>query len=132
MCKTKFWCSEICLCFTVLFYKFRTKHNVIRFDCLYSYINDCVFDIRNGVLRRSVRYKKRRKPTKAGSKDRSYRQGHNYEDFQDYMKEHPDTNVVEMDCVVSFLRKLMRKLHKVLLEGTIERMKGGRTEWKML
>ena len=66
---------------------------------LYSYINDCVFDIRNGDLRRSVRYKKRRKPTKAGSKDRSYRQGHNYEDFQDYMKEHPDTNVVEMDCV---------------------------------
>ena len=37
--------------------------------------------------------------TKAGSKDRSYRQGHNYEDFQDYIKEHPDTNVVEMDCV---------------------------------
>ena len=36
---------------------------------LYSYINDCVFDIRNGDLRRSVRYKKRRKPTKAGSKD---------------------------------------------------------------
>ena len=30
---------------------------------LYSYINDCVFDIRNGDLRRSVRYKKRRKPT---------------------------------------------------------------------
>ena len=44
-------------------------------------------------------YKKRRKPTKVGSKDRSYRQGHNYEDFQDYIKEHPDTNVVEMDCV---------------------------------
>lgn len=46
-----------------------------------------------------MRYKKRRKPTKAGQKIRSYRQGHNYEDFQDYMKEHPDTNVVEMDCV---------------------------------
>lgn len=66
---------------------------------LYSYINDCVFDIRNGDLRRSVRYKKRRKPMKARSKDRSYRQGHNYEDFQDYIKEHPDTNVVEMYCV---------------------------------
>ena len=34
---------------------------------LYSYINDCIFDIRNGDLRRSVRYKKRKKPTKAGS-----------------------------------------------------------------
>ena len=31
--------------------------------------------------------------------DRSYRQGHNYEDFQNYLKDHPDTNVVEMDCV---------------------------------
>ena len=29
---------------------------------LYSYINDCVFDVRNGDLRRSVRYKKRKKP----------------------------------------------------------------------
>ena len=33
-CKTKFWCSEICLCFTILFYKFWTKHNIIRCDCL--------------------------------------------------------------------------------------------------
>ena len=66
---------------------------------LYSYINDCVFDVRNGDLRRSVRYKKRKKPTQTSSKDRSYRQGHNYEDFRQYMKEHPDINVVEMDCV---------------------------------
>ena len=66
---------------------------------LYSYINDCVFEVRNGDLRRAVRYKKRRKPTQASAKDHSYRQGHNYEDFQKYMKDHPDTNVVEMDCV---------------------------------
>lgn len=48
---------------------------------LYSYINDCVFDVRNGDLRRSVRYKKRKKPTQTSAKDRSYRQGHNYEKF---------------------------------------------------
>lgn len=66
---------------------------------LYSYINDCVFDVRNGDLRRSVRYKKRKKPTQTSAKDRSYRQGHNYENFQNYMKDHPDINVVEMDCV---------------------------------
>ena len=66
---------------------------------LYSYINDCVFDVRNGDLRRSVRYKKRKKPTQISAKDRSYRQGHNYEDFQNYIKDHPDINVVEMDCV---------------------------------
>lgn len=66
---------------------------------LYSYINDCVFDVRNGDLRRAVRYKKRKKATQTSTKDRSYRKDHNYEDFQKYLKEHPDTNVVEMDCV---------------------------------
>ena len=66
---------------------------------LYSYINDGIFDVRNIDLRRSVRYKKRRKPTTASSKDRAYRKGHNYEDFQTYIKNHPDTSVVEMDCV---------------------------------
>ena len=66
---------------------------------LYSYIKDCVFEVRNCDLRWAVRYKKRRKPTRTSAKDRSYRQGHNYEDFQNYMKAHPDTNVVEMDCV---------------------------------
>lgn len=66
---------------------------------LYAYINDSVFDVRNGDLRRSVRYKKRKKPTQSSAKDRSYRKDHNYEDFQKFMKEHPETNVVEMDCV---------------------------------
>lgn len=68
---------------------------------LYSYIDAGVFDVRNIDLRRAVRYKKRKQPTKAGSKDRSYRIGHNYEDFIKYMKEHPDANAVEMDCVES-------------------------------
>lgn len=68
---------------------------------LYSYINDCVFDVRNGDLRRAVRYKKRKKATQTSTKDRSYRKGHNYEDFQNYLKAHPNTNVVEMDCVES-------------------------------
>ncbi len=66
---------------------------------LYSYINDSVFDIRNGDLRRAVRYKKRKKATQASARDRSYRKGHNYEDFLKYLKEHPEVNVVEMDCV---------------------------------
>lgn len=66
---------------------------------LYSYINNCVFDVRNGDLRRAVRYKKRKKATQTSAKDRSYRKDHNYEDFQKYLKEHPDTNIVEMDCV---------------------------------
>ena len=70
---------------------------------LYSYINDCVFDVRNGDLRRSVRYKKRKKPTQTSAKDRSYRQGHNYENFQSYMKDHPDINVVQYSLFSSVL-----------------------------
>ncbi len=66
---------------------------------LYGYINDGIFDVRNIDLRRVVRYKIRKKPTNTSAKDRSYRRGHNYEDFERYMKEHPDTAVVEMDCV---------------------------------
>ncbi|MDD3360328.1 MAG: IS30 family transposase [Hespellia sp.] len=66
---------------------------------LYSYIDSCIFDVRNGDLRRVVRYKKRKTSTLTSAKDRSYRINHNYEDFEAYMKEHPDTNVVEMDCV---------------------------------
>ncbi|KIR01158.1 Mobile element protein [Lachnospiraceae bacterium TWA4] len=68
---------------------------------LYSYIDACVFDVRNGDLRRIVRYKKRKKSTQTSAKDRSYRIGHNYEDFQKYLQVYPDTNVVEMDCVES-------------------------------
>ena len=66
---------------------------------LYTYISKGVFEVRNIDLRRLVRYKTRKKPTSTSSKDRSYRKGHNYEDFQRYIQKHPDTVVVEMDCV---------------------------------
>lgn len=68
---------------------------------LYSYINSSVFEVRAGDLRRAVRYKKRKRSTNASTKDRKYRIGHNYEDFEKYMKDHPGINVVEMDCVES-------------------------------
>lgn len=66
---------------------------------LYNYIDKGVFAVRNIDLRRAVRYKKRKKPTQCNSKDRSYRQDHNYDDFQKQLKKHPSTSVVEMDCV---------------------------------
>ena len=66
---------------------------------LYSYIDKGIFDVRNIDLRRAVRYKKRKKPTQAGSKDRSYRKEHNYNDFLERLKAAPHTAVVEMDCV---------------------------------
>ena len=58
-----------------------------------------IFEVRNIDLRRRVRYKKRKASTSTSSKDRTYRQGHNYEDFRKYIQQHPDTLVVEMDCV---------------------------------
>lgn len=76
---------------------------------LYNYIDKGVFAVRNIDLRRAVRYKKRRKPTRCSSKDRSYRQNHNYIDFQKRLKEEPRIGVVEMDCVEG------RKGGKVLL-----------------
>lgn len=66
---------------------------------LYTYIDMGIFEVRNIDLRRRVRYKKRKASTSTSSKDRTYRQGHNYEDFQKYIQQHPDTLVVEMDCV---------------------------------
>lgn len=58
----------------------------------YSYISVSVFEVRNGDLRCDVRYKKCKKPTQTSAKNCSYRFGHDYEDFQKYMREHPGTN----------------------------------------
>lgn len=66
---------------------------------MYTYIDAGVFDVRNIDLRRKVKYKKRKKPTETGAKDRKYRIGHNYEDFRLWTEKHPDASIVEMDCV---------------------------------
>lgn len=68
---------------------------------LYNYINQGVFTARNIDLPRKVRYKC--KPRKTGTRislsAKQFRIGRTYEDFQKYMKQHPDTAVVEMDTV---------------------------------
>ena len=66
---------------------------------LYEYIDAGVFEVRNIDLRRAVKYKKRKKPTQCNAKDREYRQGHNYPDFEERLKHDPPDNIVEMDCV---------------------------------
>lgn len=66
---------------------------------LYEYIDAGVFEVRNIDLRRAVKYKKRKKPTQCNATDREYRQGHNYSDFEERMKNDPPDNIVEMDCV---------------------------------
>lgn len=68
---------------------------------LYNYIDKGVFTAKNIDLRRRVRYKC--KPRKTGTRislaAREFRIGRTYEDFGKYMKEHPETSVVEMDTV---------------------------------
>ena len=66
---------------------------------LYEYIDAGIFDVRNIDLRRAVKYKKRRKPTSCSAKDKSYRIGHNYSDFEERLKVSPPDSIVEMDCV---------------------------------
>lgn len=66
---------------------------------LYNYIDDCVLTARNIDLRRRVKYKKRCSTTHSSTKDRSYRQGRNYEAFQEVLKVVPAYPIVEMDTV---------------------------------
>ena len=83
---------------------------------MYTYIDAGVFDVRNIDLRRKVKYKKRKKPTETGAKDRKYRVGHNYEDFRLFVEKHPDASIVEMDCVEG-----KKNGKKVLLTFTFRR-----------
>lgn len=68
---------------------------------LYNYIDKGVFTAKNIDLRRKVRYKC--KPRKNGTRislaAKEFRIGRTYEDFQKYLKAHPEVPVVEMDTV---------------------------------
>ena len=67
---------------------------------MYTYIDGGVFDdVRNIDLRRKVKYKKRKKATETSAKDRSYRKDHNYGNFCKWIEKHPESSIVEMDCV---------------------------------
>jgi IS30 family transposase len=65
---------------------------------LYKYIDSGYLGVRNLDLQRKVRYRKRRK-AKEPVQDSKLKEGHRYEDFQEYLVEHPETDVVEMDTV---------------------------------
>ena len=83
---------------------------------VYEYIDAGVFDVRNIDLRRKVKYRKRKKPTDTSAKDRSYRKGHNYEDFRKRVEKNPEASIVEMDCVEG-----SKTSRKVLLTMTFRR-----------
>jgi len=66
---------------------------------LYNYVDYNLFSARNLDLPRKVRYHPRKKSAGHFKVDRSCRIGRTYKDFLLFMKEHPDTPIVEMDSV---------------------------------
>lgn len=66
---------------------------------IYNYIDYNLFSARNIDLPRKVRYRKRKKSSNKFKVDKSCRLGRTYNDFLVFIKEHPDTPVVEMDSV---------------------------------
>ena len=66
---------------------------------IYNYIDYNLFSARNIDLTRKVVYRPRKKSTNKFKVDKSCRIGRTYEDFLAFMKDHPDTPVVEMDSV---------------------------------
>lgn len=65
---------------------------------IYNYINAGILSVSNLDLPRKVRYRKRKgkKPIRV---DKSCHEGRTYEDYLQYLEEHPGINVVEMDSV---------------------------------
>ena len=68
-------------------------------NCLYNYINCGLLSVKNIDLPRRVKYKVRNKNNNKTKKDYSYRIGRTYEDFQNFLADNPNINVVEMDTV---------------------------------
>ena len=68
-------------------------------NCLYNYIDCGLLSVKNIDLPRRVKYKVRNKNKSKVKKDYSYRIGRTYEDFQKFLADNPNINVVEMDTV---------------------------------
>lgn len=66
---------------------------------IYNYIDQGVFSVRNIDLPKKVKYKPRKKKKTEQGMDYAYRDGRTYQDFQKWMTEHIDSDVVEMDTV---------------------------------
>ena len=66
---------------------------------LYNYIDQGLLSAKNLDLPRRVRYSAKRKNKRTTPKDTTIRKGRTYEDFEKYIQENLDTQVVEMDTV---------------------------------
>ena len=90
--------------------KGQTPHHIFvsnpnQFPCcektLYRYINDCKLTARNIDLPRVCRLKPRKKKSTERKIDRNCRVNRTYDDYLEFMKQNPDTAVVQMDTVES-------------------------------
>ena len=76
------------------------KNKVMYSDkTIYKYIDLGILNIKNIDLPRKVRFRKRTKQTTVYKIDKHCLENRTYEDFEKYIKEHPDTPIVEMDSV---------------------------------
>jgi len=66
---------------------------------IYNYIDNGIFIVRNIDLPRKVRYSIRKSKKDSFKVDKKCRIGRTYEDYCNYMMEHPDTPVTQIDSV---------------------------------
>lgn len=66
---------------------------------LYKYIAEGILDAKTMDLPRKIRYKKRKKAKHVSSAEFKYRSNRTYRHFENYMANHSEINVVEMDTV---------------------------------
>ena len=91
---------------------------------LYNYFDQGVLTARSLDLPRKVRYRRRKKKKEPSDKilNGAFRNGRTYKDFERYMEEHPDSDVVELDTVLGrkgskkrLLTMLFRKSYFMLI-----------------
>lgn len=66
---------------------------------IYKFIDLGILSVKNIDLPRKVRYRERKKNIKVYKVDKNCLENRRYEDFEEYMRQHPDTPVVQMDSV---------------------------------
>lgn len=79
-------------------YVSNASHIMLSEKTLYNYIDYGVFSAKNIDLPRKVRYRARKKK-KCFRVDKACRTGRTFEDFLKFLKDNPDTLVVQMDSV---------------------------------
>ena len=67
---------------------------------IYNLIDSNILNIKNIDLPRKVRYRARKKKGTSYKVDKQCLNGRRYSDFQKYLLQNPDTNIVEIDSVI--------------------------------